>query len=137
MHEYLNQPLSFWILYGILLVGLCAAGMFLLIRSRLNRNGQLLAGSAVLLFALSFAILLYPVQLDGASCGIGAGATGWSEADLQPWLGATDAEMQDFGSCRAAQWRFFAIGLSVFGMGIVAMFTPLIPRFRAHSISSQ
>jgi len=109
MHEYLDQPLSFWILYGILLVGLCAAGLFLLMRSRLNRNGQLLAGSAILLFALSFAILLYPVKLDGASCGIGAGATGWSKDDLQPWFGATDAEMQDFRSCRAAQWRFFAI----------------------------
>ena len=137
MHEYLDQPLSFWILYSILLVGLCAAWMFLLMRSRLNRNGQLLAGSAVLLLTLSFAILLYPVQLDGASCGIGAGATGWSEDDLQPWMGATDAEIHGFRSCRAAQWRYFAIGLTLFGMGIVAMFSPLIPRFRAHSTSNQ
>lgn len=137
MQEYLNQPLSFWVLLGVLLVGLCAAGMFLIMRSRLNKYGQLLAGSAVLLAALSFAILLYPVQVDGVSCGIGAGASGWSADDLQPWMGATEAEMQDFGSCRAAQWRSFATGLSVLGMGIVAMVASLFPRFTARSVSAQ
>lgn len=137
MHEYLNQPLSFWVLFGVLIVGLCGAGLFLIMRPKLNKYGQLLAGSAVVLFALSFAILLYPVRIDGAWCGVGAGASGWSEDDLQPWMGATEAEMQDFGSCRAAQWRSFVTGFSVNGIGIVAMVASLFPRFRARSVSAQ
>jgi len=120
-----SQPLSFWVLAGVCGIGLISVGPLLWSFSKSTRNGKILAVVGTLLVAASLVVLVYPVTIDGAMCGRGAGATGW---DNPPSYGGHE--------CRDAQWRVFWAGMVLLVLGVGSSVVSLFPHFKARSCDS-
>lgn len=120
-----SQPLSFWVLAGVCGIGLLSVGPLLWSFSKSNRSGKILAVVGTLLIAASLVVLAYPVTNGAATCGLGAGATGWVNP---PSYGGYE--------CRDAQWRFFWAGMVLLVLGVGSSVVSLFPHFKARSRDS-
>lgn len=117
-----SQPLSFWVLAGVFGIWLLSVGPLLWSFTKSTRNGKILAVVGTLLIAASLVVMIYPVTINGAMCGRGAGATGW---DNPPSYGGTE--------CRDAQWRVFWAGTVLLVLGVGSSVLSLFPQFKARS----
>ena len=115
--EIFDQPLSLWlVLASLILLVFCLATVLRKFSAK-SMSSKILASLSVAFGTVALILLAIPLNVDGMTCGISAGALGW---------GPESEHLREGNVCIALQEQVFAIAVAIQIIGIALAITTLV-----------